>query len=255
MIPPVCYQVATERTSPLWCEAFARGSGGRVSDARRLEDTDEPVALFGSADLWPLLMDAQRSGRVWYYGDHCYLGDTFDHYRITRNGYQVDGLGGRPDFARLATFRIRARAWRRSGRHVLICLQGAGQYALFGTSLAEWLAGVLWALEPATDRMIRIRSRKDRRPLRDDLRDCWAVVTWSSNAAVESLIAGVPVFVTAPWAASARMGSADLTTIERPRYPAGRETWLATLANSQWTLDEMRSGKAWAQLQDQEVAA
>ena len=112
MIPPVCYRVATETTSPKWCAAFAAGSGGRISDARRLEDTVEPVAMFGSADLWPVLTAAQEAGRTWYYGDHSYLGPIFSRYRITRNGYQVDGFSGRPDFRRLDALNVRARAWQ-----------------------------------------------------------------------------------------------------------------------------------------------
>lgn len=245
MSGPVCYRVLSERTSPLFAEAFAKGSRGLVSDSRVLEPGS--VALFGSKHLWPLLMDAQQEGRDWYYGDHAYLGPTFSSYRITKNGYQLNG-GGREDYGRFAQTRLRVRPWRKSGRHVLVCLQGAPQYELFGLSLAEWLAAVLGVLTAHTDRPIRIRSRFDSRPIAGDLRDAWALVTWSSNAAVDGLLAGVPIFVTAPFAASFSMGLPDLRLIETPSLPPNREAFFARLAAAQWTFEEMASGKAWREL-------
>jgi hypothetical protein len=90
--------------------------------------------------------------------------------------------------------------------------------------------------------------RSDKRALAGTLahalRDCWALVTWSSAAANEALLAGVPVFTAGTCAASS-MGMADLTRIETPVYPDGRSGWAAALAGRQWTLDEMRLGMAW----------
>jgi hypothetical protein len=36
--------------------------------------------------------------------------------------------------------------------------------------------------------------------------------------------------------------------------PDDRESWAATLAAQQWTLEEMRSGLAWRELQEQRGA-
>lgn len=254
---PTAYAVPTERSSPLWCAAFAEGCGGQVitCDRHRAHLEPGPVALFGSAKIWPLLQLAQAEGRTWYYGDHRYLGPVFSRFRITRNNYQVDGSGP-PDYGRLRQLGIRARPWRKNGRHILICLQGTAQYELMGTSLAEWLSGTLKGLEAATDRLIRVRSRRESKPLALDLVNCWAVVTWSSNAAVDALVAGVPVFVTAPFAAAYSMGPArDLCHIDTPLYPDDRDRWLASLAANQWTIDEMRAGRAWRALDAQAVPA
>ena len=87
---PVSYAVPTEVTSPRFCAAFAAGCGGTVTTSHRLRPG--PVAMFGSAQLWPLLQQARDERREVFYGDHGYFG-RYRHYRITRNAYQHDGLG------------------------------------------------------------------------------------------------------------------------------------------------------------------
>ena len=112
-----------------------------------------------------------------------------------------------------------------------------------------WLADCQARLRAATDRPIRVRRKDDRRPLAADLDDCWALVTHASNAAVEAVLAGVPVFVTGPSAAAA-MGSLDLDAIEQPVMPEGRRAWAERLAAAQWSLAEIRNGTAWSALRD-----
>ena len=72
-----------------------------------------------------------------------------------------------------------------------------------------WQDEVLCKLRAATDRPIRVRHREDLQrldPFATALDDCWALVTHQSNAAVEALLAGVPVFCTGECAAT-RMGT------------------------------------------------
>jgi hypothetical protein len=64
---------------------------------------------------------------------------------------------------------------------------------------------------------------------------------------VDALLAGVPVFCTAPCAAQT-MGHTDPALIETPLYPDDRERWARVLAANQWTLDEMRDGACWHDL-------
>ena len=86
-----------------------------------------------------------------------------------------------------------------------------------------WLRDTLAILKEHTDRPIRCRVKMSYKeavarggvPLSEDLKGAWALVTHSSNAAVEALLAGVPTFCTDPCAAW-RMGLSDLTQIETP---------------------------------------
>jgi hypothetical protein len=133
----------------------------------------------------------------------------------------------------------------------MVCPPGEVYAGLMGFSAAQWLSDILATLKRCTDRPVIIRSKPAKgvkaEPLWTSLRDCHALVCHSSNSAVEALQFGVPVFCTAPCAASA-LGSADVSTIEHPQYPGGREQWCWNLAAAQWTLAEMRAGTCWREL-------
>jgi hypothetical protein len=244
VIPPVSYYVSTEYTSPRFCAAFAAGCGGTTTSSHKLRPG--PVALFGSAKLWPMLQQAQAENRELFYGDHGIFG-RYRYYRIARNAYMPDGRGP-SDGARFRRFNRPIQPWRTTGRTVIVCPQTAIYFGLFGLDRDAWLDMVTSALRAHTDRPIIIRDKRDRRPIETDLRDAWAVVCFSSSSALDALIAGVPVFVLANFAAAYRMGTSDLTRIESPIYPDGRSMFMGALADSQWTLDEIRRGVAWEAL-------
>lgn len=243
---PVTYSVPRELTSPVWCEAFAKGCGGPVETDGILRD--RPVALFGSPRLWSLLTQARAEGRTWWYGDKAYFGRG-KFYRITRNAFQHDGSGNAgPE--RFRRFGLSIAPWRTSGSHILVCPPGDRFQRLHGVE--DWLERTLETLKTYTDRPIRVRPKPrliDGNSLAPDLEDCWALVTFMSNTAVEAVLAGIPVFVTGRSAAS-RMGLDDRSRIESPVMPDGREQWAWNLAANQWTLDEIRSGAAWRAIGD-----
>lgn len=248
---PVTYAVAHEKTSPKFAQAFASGCGGPMCFDNSLRPG--PVAMFGSPERWTLLQDAIKSGRTWYFGDHAYFGRS-KFYRITVNAYQHDGTGEATP-ARFVAFSRPVAPWRKSGRHVLICPNSETYFRLFGMDVHAWLAQVCARIESVSDRPVRVRWKREATPIQHDLRDCWAVVTFSSAAALDALIAGVPVFVLAPFAAASRMGLADVSQIESPMYPDGREPFLWNLADQQWSLPEIQGGKAWRALQASRVAS
>jgi hypothetical protein len=249
--PVYCYAVPSELTSPRFAAAFAKGCGGVVVEDGSLRPG--PLALFGSPKLMPQLHQAAHEGRDWYYGDHAFFGRMI-YYRVARGTYHYDGSPDavEVDRGRAARLGIEVRPWRRSGRHVLVCPPDAALASYRGFNSALWLDNVLAELQAATDREIRVRDRSlarmgARRSLADDLADCWALVTHSSNAAVEAAVMGIPVFVTAPCGAS-WVASGLLDRIEYPRKPDDREEWVDRLAAHQWTMGEIASGQAWAAL-------
>lgn len=250
---PVSYYNPLEETSPKFAFAFARGCRGSITD--ELDLFPGPVALFGSPSRWPVLRKAQAEGRDYFYADHGYHGRrTF--YRITKNGYQHDGRGTAPN-DRFEFWHRPIQPWRKSGGHVLVCPNSAVYFNLFGLDVQAWLNNVVDTIRQFTDREIRIRWKVQSRAthIREDLVNCWAVVVFSSAAALDALLAGVPVFVLAPFAAGARMGLSDVTQIESPLYPDDRESFFAVLAYQQWTLMEIFRGVAWRSLQENPCAA
>ena len=223
--------------------------------------------------LLPTLRQAQREGRTWYYGDNAYFRpgkDESSYFRVTRNALQHDGSGAPTPGAveRRESLGLSIKPWRKAGSHVVVCPPGRLFGATFGFSADDWLEKALETLRQHTDRELRVRlkvswndakpmnivSRKGppkssvTLPLAEDLKGAWALVTHSSNSAVEALLDGIPVLCTHPCGASA-MGSSDLSLIERPRVDGDRDAWAAVLAANQWRLSEMRSGLCWRDIQ------
>lgn len=210
-----------------------------------------PVAFYGTVGIEHLLRQARADGRDWYYLDNAYFDCARGRqFRVSKNALQR--AVERPDWERFSALKLGIQPWRKGGRHVVVVEQS--MYFMcrltpwdWGTT--AWREHVLHTLRGLTDRPIVVRhwsnDKAERmRSLHEDLKDAWALVTWSSAAANEALLAGVPVFV-APGCVAAPMGSTDLTKIEAPAKPLGRIEWAARLAASQWTIEELREGAAW----------
>lgn len=242
-----CYPQPGKLKSRHILEAFAQGAGGRVSDADVL--APGAAAFYGVVGIEPLWRAARARG-AYFYLDNAYFDATRGrHYRVGVNALQASGTET-PDWLRFGKLSLGIHPWRKGGRHVLVIEQSEHfMRHVAEWPLADWRLHVRRALGANTDRLIVVRHWSANKlvamaTLHDELRECWALVTHSSAAANEALVAGVPVFCTGPCAALA-MGSGDLTQIEQPRRPDGRYDWAAALAGRQWTLDELRDGTAW----------
>lgn len=263
------YAARGEFSSPRFCRAFAAGSGGAYTEDGRLRPGD--VALFGSPALWSLFLQAKAEGRTWFYGDHGYFGRRVRYacvtpgpwyYRVSRGTFQApasEPLGARERARAEAILRsqgVVARPWRAGGRHVLVCPPSAAYARLLAQAGVpvdrpnDWAGWALGELARHTDRPLRLRTKDDARagrPLEVDLEDCWAVVTFMSNVALEAVLSGIPAIVVGP-AAFRGLARADLADVERPFYPDNRHEAARSLAASQWTLQEIEDGDAWRAL-------
>lgn len=240
----VCYFQPGKRKARIVCEAFARGAGGQAVPAQGSLQQG-PAAFYGVRPGWlQLWQQAKAESRDWFYIDNKYLGPRKQHFRVTKNALQSDGIG-RPAWDRLARLGVEIKPWLPEGRHVLVCPQSDEFFQTFG--VGDWLGRTLAELPRHTGREIRVRRKGDATPFEADLVDAFAVVTHSSNAAVDALLAGVPV-VTTGWGPAQRMGRTDLSLIENPLRPDGREEWAAILAGQQWSREEMRCGACWRDL-------
>lgn len=238
-----CKKVAT---------AMARGTGFKVVPPAPLRDG----AWFGYGALrgmLPTLRQAQAEGRDWYYADNPYFGGRDSGYfRITKGALQHDGSG---DFApdRWRKLGLKIKPWRTTGEYIIVAPPDPIFGELWGMDPIGWLSDTVMALKAATDRPIQIRRKilsqvePGSPPLAEHLKGAWAVVTYASNIAVDALIAGVPVFCSAP-CGGYRMGTPDLSRIEAPVMPDDREQWAWALAANQWSLAEMSSGLCWREL-------
>lgn len=235
------YAVPEEKTSPLFANAFAAGCHGRV----RTEYVRGHWAGFVSPVNFHEMIQARKDAFDFYHGDHAYFG-RHQFYRVTKNAFQHRGLG-ESDGARFERFGIKVKPWKKNGSNIIVCVQSQGYHDRMGCN--DWLERTVKRLRAASDRNIIVREKKSFRPLHADLKNAWCVVTHASNAAVESILAGVPAICTGDCAASV-MSRHDPMSIESPIYPEGRFEWASVLADNQWTFAEMAAGDAWRKINE-----
>jgi hypothetical protein len=234
--------------------AFAKGLGCRLAYAE-----DEPDRLRDIPVVWGVLRDSDRilaqartQDLYFFYIDHAYFnrghGKT---YRITRNAYEAGAVRECPE-DRLEKLGLEVRPWRPAGRDIIVC--PPTDYFMKAHDCGDWLETTLASLRQVTDRPIVVRKKpkagEDIAPLQAALETAHALVTHSSNVAIEAACFGTPVFVS-PASAAAPIGSTDITRIDTPVYPE-RRPWLAHLAYSQFSFDEIEDGRAWRLLLDLE---
>lgn len=235
--------------------AMAEGWGEPVKIVEGLPPVDEhPVMLWGQRFLAEILLPhCIQMRRPFYHIDNGYWeparGSPVGNYRVT---YRSLGPVLLPDPAWRVPPRImsRMKPWKRSGNYVLLAHPGEYYGCSIGLNMRTWSRSILGRLHRATNRPIRPRmkpkGRHRERPLDSDLAGAFALVTHSSNVAVDAVLAGVPVFVEKGSPAEP-VGRLDLA-IERAIRPE-RTKWLASLSCQQFTLDEMRDGTAYRCLQ------
>jgi hypothetical protein len=240
--------------------AFCGGAGGYIVDPSRGLQDPGAAAFYGLAGLEALFTLAKQRAQLhrgdWYYLDNAYFDATRQRYfRVSKNAMQRSARS--PDFARLDELDVTIAPWRRAGRSILIVEQSdyfMRELVGWRGGAAGWREDVMRELAGYTDRPLRPRiwlrdKAKASSSLAADLAGAWAVVTHSSAAAVEAVLAGVPVFLTGE-SVAIEMGLVQLSRIEQPSYPEGRREWAARLAASQWRLDEMTKGVAWRALNE-----
>lgn len=233
--------------------AFASGIGARRAYA-------EDGARDGVAIVWGVLRNSKtvidavqaRNGHF-YYIDHAYFArGHLLNYRITRNGFEAGPMRQCP-LDRLEGLGVELQPWKSGGRYILVC--PPTDYFMEAHGAHSWLEDTLAALRTHTDREIIVRLKPQPgeavTPLAEAMAGAHALVTHSSNVAVEAVVAGTPVFVS-PTSAAAPMGLTDLARIEDPVRP-DRMPWLAHLTYSQFSFEEVKYGTAWRLLREFEA--
>ncbi|MBO9669754.1 MAG: hypothetical protein J7485_04475 [Sphingobium sp.] len=227
--------------------AFATGAACRLAYAE-----DEPEVLCDIPVVWGVLRDSDRiltqakaQGLHFFYIDHAYFDRGHGNsYRITRNRYEA-GSVRKVNGDRLTALNLDVHPWRKNGRSIIVC--PPTEYFAAAHNCADWLETTLAALRLETDRPIIVREKpkpgQSSVPLPRALEEAHALVTHSSNVAIEAACLGTPVFVS-PASAAAPIGETDIGRIETPHYP-DRNAWLAHLAYSQYAIAEIRDGTAW----------
>lgn len=239
---------------------FAKGCGVVPTSTTdfRYDDGRDSIVLRGILKH-KIMKQCWEDQRDFYYMDTGYFGNegTWKYWhRIVKNNLQHTDIVPRPD-DRFKKFGKTFHKWR-TGSKILVALPDEKPCKFYDIDRDVWIAHTIAELRKHTDRPIvvrdRVKSRQARinQPLEQALsNDVHALVTFNSNAATESVFAGVPVFTLAPNAAGP-VGLQDLSLIETPRYPTEDEryAWACHLAYGQFHITELKDGSALQKLKD-----
>lgn len=164
-------------------------------------------------------------------------GGVVGYYRLTYRGLSAIMLE-RPGAPRIP---IRMQPWRQDGKHIVFAYPGQNYGSSIGLNMPVWTRDTALVLDAISKRPIIRRPKECGRPLAQDLRNAWALVTHSSNVAVDAVISGIPVFVAAS-SPAAPVGRTDFV-LDEPVMP-NRDPWWASLMAQQFTMQEMADGTA-----------
>lgn len=231
-------------------EALAEGwPGGKLIKGDPPNDA-EPFAVYGQT--WGaerLLPPAIKDHRPFWHIDngfwHPGRGSDRGYYRMSYRSMMPVFLPDVSDERARAT-KVQMKPWRKTGSHILFATPGREYGRALGLRMDLWTSRTHTKLRRSTDRRIVMRDKGCKIPLDVQLRDCWALVTHSSNVAVEAVLAGVPVIV-AEGAAAAPVGLTSVQDVDNPVTP-DRDAWWASLLCQQFTPAEMASGLAYEHL-------
>lgn len=257
-MPPVDVRVfQTEHNiSRLVCNAFARGCSGKIlRPGPELGDVSVVYGILRGCDKVIRLAESLQKDflhiDLGYFGrsEHS-QGDFSGYYRATWNAFQFEweDEGRLWPADRWKKLKIRLADWKKDGTHVVLVPPSMPWGNFINVFPPQWVESVKTELKKHTDRQILV-ANKDSAPLSAMLRDAWAVVVHNSNAAIDALVEGVPVFTLGDSAAWP-MARDNLAMIEKPVRDVDRERFFRGLAYQQFTLDEFADGTAWALLNE-----
>lgn len=200
------------------------------------------------------------------------LGGLWEYWRVSVDAHhptsRLSQIGS--NSGRLATLDIKLKPWRPNDSVGYIIFAGSSEkyHRFYGLSEpTRYAKKVVRQIRWFSDREIIYRPKpswRDAVPidgtrfspgkesLYNLLTGAWAMVTHGSNACFEAVTSGVPCIVLGE-AVAKPISSTLISEIESPRLASDdeRTNWLAALANSQWTMNEMQSGEAWRTIRPQ----
>ena len=223
--------------------------------------TNDPIVLRGILKH-KIMNRCWKDQRDFYYIDTGYFGNErtaanpngWKHWhRIVKNNLQHGDIVPRPD-NRFKQFNKKFTPWKKDGRKILIAAPDDKPCKFYGIVKDEWVHNTIAEIKKYTDRPVEIRQRAPKRIDRistDTLQsalddDVFALVTFNSVAAVESIFYGIPAFTMAPANAASPVSLSDLSRIDTPYYADTDKlyAWACHLSYGQFHINELKDGTA-----------
>ena len=168
-------------------------------------------------------------------------------HRLTMNHIHQTGFFNAP-VDRLGNFKHFPKQWRTGGEYILIIEPGQFSSAIFHVDIKKWKYEIVKEIRKYSDKKIRFRpkiNKKIRRPLYNALLDddYYCTISINSNAATESIWAGVPTITLHKHITNAVATNtiSEINQLSRPNLAQ----WLCMLSYSQFTYEELVDGTAY----------
>ena len=227
----IAIPVPGKTKSKMLCDAFIAGAPKSATGAVLYG-----VKATNSEDYRAM----RRAGGDFYTIDNSYFDQTRGTmFRVTKNAFQCTArLDDETDGARFAATGavILPPVWRKGYALIVEQSQDHMDYVAEDASWFYALAKYLRATRNTRTRAWRADKPTLMATLADDMAGADTVVTHSSAAAVMAVLAGIPV----------RCSPFCVAYGQRPRDD--RLRWAGVLADNQFTLQEMKDGTAWQQV-------
>jgi hypothetical protein len=223
------------------------------------ESSSDPIILRGILKH-KIMKRCWKDNRTFYYVDTGYFGNERTStnpngwkywHRVVKNDLQHGEIIPR-NADRFQQFNKKFHPWKKQGRSILVAAPDEKPCRFYGTTQEQWLTETVNAIKQHTDRPIKIRQRAAKRidriandTLQSALDDnVFALVTFNSVAAVESIFYGIPAFTLAPANAASPVALQDLSKINEPYYPDEDKlyAWACHLSYGQFHVNEMKDG-------------
>jgi hypothetical protein len=143
--------------------------------------------------------------------------------------------------------------WKKHNKKILLVLPNPKACRYYNHDYDTWVNATTEEIKKYTDLPVEVRVKGSRsaRNLEYTIYDAFdsgvhATVAFNSIAALESVLYGIPAFVSVPCAASP-LASTDLSKLMDPYYPTEEQIikHCQGLAYGQFTTEEIENGTAW----------
>lgn len=244
-------------------DTLVLGSNGRLT--RILEDINKPLVVRGVIKK-NHVENCRTITRDFYYIDTGYLGNFPSPgnpsgkkiwHRVVKNENQHSTIrdvpGDRWNNLIKQDPRLEFKGWKNYDKKILLVMPNPKACKYYDVDYDTWVNQTKDLIAKYIDLPVEVRIKGSRNYRNNEYSiydafdtGVFATVAFNSIAAVESILYGIPAFVSVPCAASP-LASIDLSQLKNPFKP-DKSTILAQAKNlsyGQFTLEEISSGHAW----------
>jgi hypothetical protein len=239
--------------------AFVKGLGNQLTQTPRWvlkhEDLNvaEPLLVRNIINNEKILQEWMQCNREFWFVDSGYTnfltGKQKLWHRLVKNHIHHSSQNCNFPADRLNLLPCFPETWRRSGKTILVVESSPQHYAMNGTTVENWRMNIRAQIEEHTTKPIEFRPKHLDRKTRNGVYDLlktdntyYCVISDSSSAAIEAIWCGVPAITLNQHITDSVTRNSISQINDLYRGPLG--DWLCALTYSQWTFEELMSGKA-----------